>query len=252
MPTPLSSSSLALGLRSLVFYIGYISLTIWFGTTAPLLYPLLGSRRTCQYVFLWHHTVICWLRLCCGVRYRVLGEENVPPGACIFLSRHQSPWETIFLCRFKPPPMVVVMKRELLWIPVFGWALLITKQIAINRGAPRRALQQILETGTARIADGHSVLLFPEGTRVPPGQMRSFSRGGAMLAKKAQVPVVPIAHNAGECWPAHRFLKYPGEISVSLGPPIMPDAGDAKELNRRAEEWVRAEMERLPPARAAH
>ncbi len=247
---PPLSSPLLLGLRSLIFYIGYVSLTIWFGLTGPLLYPLLGFRRCCKYIFLWHLLVIRWLRFCCGVRYRILGSEHVPEGPCVFLSRHQSPWETMFLCCLKPPPTIVVVKRELLWIPIFGWGLLLARQIPIDRRSSQRALQQILERGSARIKKGFSVLIFPEGTRVPPGQMRKFSRGGSMLAQTAEVPAVPIAHNAGECWPAHRFLKYPGEITVSLGQPIPPDAGDAKEINRRAEEWVRAEMEKLPAAKA--
>ena len=238
-----------LGLRSLAFYIGYVSLTVWFGLTGLLLYPLLGFQRYCRYTFLWHFLVIRWLRLCCGVRSRIAGLENMPPGPCVFLSRHQSPWETMALCRLKPPPTIVVVKRELLWIPIFGWGLHLTKQIPIDRSASRSALERVREKGIARIREGFSVLLFPEGTRMPPGKMRSFARGGAMLAKAAQVPAVPIAHNAGECWPSHRFLKYPGEITVSLGPPIPPDAGEAVEINRLAQEWVRAEMERLPAAR---
>ena len=132
------------------------------------------------------------------------------------LSKHQSAWETVaFQVIF--PPQVYVIKRELLWIPFFGWGLAMVSPIAIDRRAGMRALKQMLEQGKDRLARGFWVIVYPEGTRIAPGERGTYQTGGAAIASHAGAPVLPVAHNAGTCWRRNAFLKYPGTITVSIG-----------------------------------
>ena len=164
-----------------------------------------------------NHLFIGWLRIICGVRYQVVGKENLPQDRpFVLLVNHQSEWETIYL-QLLVKPISTVLKKELLRIPFFGWALKITRPIAIDRGSPKQALRQTLEEGIKRLSTGISVLIFPEGTRVSPGEKGKYARGGINIAIKANAPIVPIALNAGEFWPADKFLKFPGTISVVIG-----------------------------------
>jgi 1-acyl-sn-glycerol-3-phosphate acyltransferase len=171
------------------------------------------------------------------VHYRVVGRDNLPTRPAVVLSKHQSTWETLAFQEILPP-LVWVMKRELLWIPLFGWGLALGRPIAIDRKAGRRAMEQMLSQGKQRLADGLWVVIFPEGTRMPPGQRGRYRPGGALLAVQAQVPVVPIAHNAGELWGKRRFLKYPGTITVAIGPPIETTGRDPAAVLKQAEDWI--------------
>lgn len=185
------------------------------------------------------------LKLCCGLSYEVEGLENIPKGtAAIILSKHQSAWETIALRQFISP-QTAVLKESLLQIPFGGWALATLKPIAINRSAQKQALKMLVEQGTARLQEGMFVLIFPEGTRVAPGEHKKFNTGGAILASKSGSPVIPLAHNAGEFWPRNSFLKYPGIIQVKIGPIISSENKSAKEINLAAEEWINHAMERI-------
>lgn len=184
------------------------------------------------------------LEVLCGVRYRVHVRERLPAGPAIIMAKHQSTWETLALALIFPP-QTWVLKRELMWVPLFGWALALLRPIAINRRSKREAMQQVIEQGQARLDAGIWVTVFPEGTRVPAGQRRRWGQGGAVLAAKTGYPVVPVAHNAGHYWPRRGFLKYPGTIDVVIGPAIEAGASGQEQILREAEAWVTQEMERL-------
>jgi 1-acyl-sn-glycerol-3-phosphate acyltransferase len=156
------------------------------------------------------------------------------------LAKHQSTWESFFLCGFFQP-LSQVVKRELLYVPFFGWAMAMLKPIAIDRSNPKAALKQLAKLGHKRLGQGAWVLVFPEGTRIPPGQIGKFSRGGASLAVNANLPVLPIAHNAGEFWPKRGWSKTPGTVQVVIGPLMYAEGTGPRaiaELNDRAFAWV--------------
>ena len=157
---------------------------------------------------------------------------------------HQSAWETLaFQCIF--PPQVWVVKRELLWVPFFGWGLAMLSPIAIDRAAGTRALRQTLEQGRDRLRQGFSIVIFPEGTRVAPGTRGVYHAGGAWLAVQTGTRVLPVAHDSGRCWGRKAFLKYPGLITVSIGEPLATGNASVEEIHARVERWIEAEMERI-------
>jgi 1-acyl-sn-glycerol-3-phosphate acyltransferase len=185
----------------------------------------------------------CWLvlwmsKFFCGLSYEVEGLEHIDESqAAIVLSNHQSAWETLAV-RHIFPTQVVLLKRSLVWLPIWGWALGTLKSIAINRKSQTTALRTLLDKGTAYLNEGLWVIVFPEGTRTAPGEVRKFSIGGAMLAQKSGFPVIPVAHNAGNFWPRYSFLKYPGTIKVKIGPVIESKGRKAAEINAEAESWI--------------
>lgn len=188
--------------------------------------------------------MLWWLKLTCNIRYEIKGAENIPAKPCVILAKHQSAWETLAL-QLIFPPQVYVMKRELLWIPFFGWGLAMTSPIAIKRSAGREALKQLVALGKARLASGLWVVVFPEGTRIAPGHHGKFHIGGAWLASGTKATVVPVAHNAGLHWAKNSMLKRPGVITVSIGPPIDCTALKADAVNAQAEAWIKAETAAL-------
>jgi 1-acyl-sn-glycerol-3-phosphate acyltransferase len=188
--------------------------------------------------------MLWWLRITCGVRYRVIGRENIPEMPSIILSKHQSAWETLAFQQIFPP-QVWVLKRELLWVPFFGWGLAMTSPIAINRSAGREALKQLVSQGKDRLAKGFWVVIFPEGTRMPPGTKGKYHIGGAWLSTHTGSTVIPVAHNAGEFWPKNSFIKKPGAITVSIGKPIQSAGLKPDELNQQVEQWIEQEMPML-------
>lgn len=196
---------------------------------------------------LWCRFAVWLARVILGMRYEVEGLENIPKQPCVVLSKHQSTWETFYLTGLFAP-LALVLKRELLRIPFFGWALALVKPIAIDRSNPKQALKQVSKLGHERLGEGFWLLIFPEGTRVPAGQMGKFSRSGAALAVGAGRPVLPVALNAGECWPRDSWKRYPGTIRVVIGAPMYAE-GDGPtaiaELNQRAEQWVTQTMQRI-------
>jgi 1-acyl-sn-glycerol-3-phosphate acyltransferase len=186
-----------------------------------------------------------------GIRPRVIGLENMPAEPCVILAKHQSAWETMTVQDLVPKGAfcVFVLKKELLSIPLLGWGLAAMKMISIDRAAGKDALDQVVTQGRERLQQGFYVVLFPEGTRVPPGEKRRYKPGGAYLATHVGCKVVPVAHDAGELWPRQAFLKKPGTITMSVGPAFDATGMSEQEVNRRAEQWIEAEMHRLSPHR---
>lgn len=232
-------------LRSLLLALYMAVITPVYALIATLSFFLPAMTRY-HIIATWAKSVLWVTSHIVGLRYQVIGQENLPDTPVVFLSKHQSAWETIAFQKILPP-ISFVLKRELLRIPFFGWGLAQFSCIAIDRAAGRDALDQVVEQGRQRLADGFSVLVFPEGTRVAMGSKKRFKPGGAWLAQHAGVPVVPIAHNAGEFWQKNAFLKYPGMVTVSIGPVIPTEGLSAVEINAKAEAWVKGEMHRLFP-----
>ena len=235
-------------LRSFVFAVLQTALTVFFSLLALLCFPFSAHTRY-RIITTYNRSVIALATAVLGIRYVVIGRENLPDTPAVILAKHQSAWETVaFLCLF--PPVSPVIKQELLRIPLFGWAFRMLSPIAIDRSAGREALKQIIVQGKEKLALGFWVLVFPEGTRVSPGEKGRYGAGGARLAAEAGAPVVPVAHNAGEVWPKTAFGKRPGTDTVSIGPVIDSRDKSAAEITRQVEAWIEAEMARLPPAAA--
>lgn len=231
-----------LALRSTLFYSVYVVSVPTFACLCLIIGPLLPLRRRFDFFLLWNRFIMNWLRVSCGIHLEITGRERLPEGTYVVMANHQSPWETIY---FFPlfQPITAILKRELMWIPFFGWALSLLHPIPIDRSNARKARQQLLANGRKLLNDkGISVLIFPEGTRLRPGEGKKFSAGGAELAISAGVPIVPVAHNAGHFWPARRFTKYPGTIRVRIGQPLETEGKSPKELAREAEAWIRENM----------
>jgi len=236
-------------IRSLLFNSVLFGSVLIYAPLSLLTFPF-PPRARYHFITLWSRFHIWLAGVLCGLRYRVEGRENIPrETTAIILSKHQSSWETLGL-QLIFPPQVWVLKRELLWIPLFGWALALLQPIAINRGAGRRAVEQIIEQGRQRLESGRWVVVFPEGTRVAPGQVKRFGIGGAALAAATGHPVVPVAHDAGHYWPRRGFLKKPGRIRVVIGPAIDSRGKTAEEINRLAETWIRDTMSQLETGRS--
>ncbi|MDO7598314.1 MAG: 1-acyl-sn-glycerol-3-phosphate acyltransferase [Pseudomonadota bacterium] len=226
--------------RSLIFVFFHVMTAIVFSLIGVLLWPLPFKLRYIA-VSRWAVLNLWLLEKICGVRYEVEGRENISGQASVILCKHQSSWETLAL-QAVFPPQVWVLKRELLWIPFFGWGLASLKPIAIDRAAGRQALNQIIEQGKKRLSDGYWVVVFPEGTRIPSGKMGRFGVGGAKLAVEAGVPITPVAHDAGKAWPRHGLIKYPGVIKLVIGPVISNKNQTAAQLNQIVHQWMTEQM----------
>jgi 1-acyl-sn-glycerol-3-phosphate acyltransferase len=231
----------AILIRSLLYAAGQGLLSVLFSMAAILALPL-PYRLRYALVSRWTHWNLWWLEKTCGLNHRVVGEENIPSQPTIIFCKHESAWETLALQRYFTP-QVWVIKRELLWIPFFGWGLATLRPIAIDRSAGRAGLEQILTQGSERLKDGCWVVIFPEGTRVTPGERRRYRQGGALLAEKTGFPVLPVAHNAGDFWPRNSFIKHPGTIQLSFGPAIETTGRSANEINRLAEDWIESAVD---------
>jgi len=229
--------------RSTLFAAFLILITPVFAVIALLTFPLPALARY-RIITVWTRCAMWAARVICGIRYRVIGAEHIPGEPCVILAKHQSAWETMaFQLIF--PPQVWVLKRELLRVPFFGWGLAMLSPIAIDRSLRRAALQQLVEQGRQRLDAGFCIVIFPEGTRIAPGQRGNYRPGGARLAVQTGTTVLPVAHNAGQLWRRNAFLKYPGLITVSIGAPIRPDGINAETLAKRVENWIEHEMTQL-------
>lgn len=239
-------SKMFANVRASIFYLGYsLTLVIW-APLCLLLAPLLSLRARYRLCLVWNHFALWWLGLVCGVRCKVEGAVEKPREPVVVLSNHQSPWETLFLVQFFEP-ICPILKIELLSIPFFGWALRLLRPIAIDRSKRREARGTLLSQGQDRLGLGLSVLVFPEGTRLDPGQARKFSSGGVELAIAAGAPIVPVMHDAGCFWPAKRLAKQAGTITVQIGEPI-PSAGrDPRELTEEVSRWIKTRFDALHP-----
>ncbi len=236
-------SKVWLAIRSALFWGVYATSTIVYGLFSPLLF-LLPLERRYPIVMSWTRLNLWALKTICGIDYRVEGEERLPEGPAIVMSKHSSTWETMALVQVLPP-MAWVLKRELMYIPFFGWGLAALDHIAIDRNAGRNAVKQVVEQGIARLQAGRWVVIFPEGTRVQPGKKGRYKLGGGVLAEQSGHPVVPIAHNAGFFWPREQFIKYPGLITIRIGPVIDPKGKRAAQVIEEVERWIEGEMVEL-------
>ncbi|PSQ92360.1 MAG: 1-acyl-sn-glycerol-3-phosphate acyltransferase [Proteobacteria bacterium SW_6_67_9] len=236
--------------RAALFWLVFAANTIVIGIVAGVVGWLLPSRRAYRFGYWW-----CWLNLHAarwigGLAWRVQGREAIPERAVVFLSKHQSIWETMALVVLLPEH-VHVLKRELLRVPFFGWGLAALRPIAIDRSAGRDAVDQLRLQGRAQLAAGRSVMVFPEGTRVRPGATARYRPGGAILAAETATPMVPIAHNAGELWSRDTWVPRAGVVDVIVGAPIDPAGRSPEVLNEAVSTWIEARMGELPGAGAA-
>ena len=231
---------------SLAFALFQVTVTPPWAVVALLTFPLPPLARY-RVVSAWSRTIVWGARVFCGIDYVVRGAENIPAEPCIVLAKHESAWETLALQAIFPP-QVWVVKRELLWIPFFGWGLAMLSPIAIDRKAGARALTQMLEQGRDRLARGFSIVIFPEGTRIAPGARGDYHPGGAWLASKTGAAIVPVAHNAGTFWPRHAFVKRPGTITVSIGAPVRSHDVKPAALMQNIAQWIESETARIRAA----
>ena len=236
--------------RSLLFYAGQLVFTLVCVPLALLATPL-PPRPRAKVVSLWARLVIPWLRITCNINHRITGLENLPDKPGVMLVKHQSAWETIVLQTITPAQSWVI-KKELLWIPIYGWGLWASKPIAIDRKAGRKSLEKVISEGKKKIANGRWVVIFPEGTRIPYGEEGRYSAGGAKLAIEAgNAPVLPIAHDAGKLWPRKSFIKSPGTINIAIGEPIDTVGQSARDVTNQAREWIESTVrswESAPPS----
>ena len=232
-------------LRSLLYTTLLFLVTLVFGVIvlASALLPLTIEQR---YVIprAWGRFLTWLAGAICGLRYVVEGQQNLPDQPFISLWKHSSAWDTMAQM-FVVPTASWLLKREVIWIPIVGWAVKTYQPIAINRGAGHSAVNQVVKQGKERLAAGMGVIVYPEGTRVAPGQTRKYGISGALLAREAGVPIVPIAHNSAYLWPRRSPLKKKGTIYVVIGKPIDPSGMDPREINERAQQWVEATIAEL-------
>ncbi len=246
---------LILIIRATLFWVGFAISTALTGLISPFLLPF--SQETCYRVLRpWTNFNVWWLKLTCGVKYNILGKENIDLNRNgIVLANHQSTWETLIIPTLFPT-ISWVLKKELFKIPFFGWALSRIKPIAIDRTAGSSAVDQVKKKGKQRLDEGNWVCIFPEGTRVKPGHTERYRMGGALLAdycaKNSEdgkgYPIYPLAHNAGECWPRHSYIKLPGIITVSIGKPFTVEGLNPNDINNKVRKWIEEEIEKMPSA----
>lgn len=234
----------ASAIRSLLFLLVMLITVVPFSFLTLLWSPL---PLACRYRLsvAWPRSMVYACRWICGVNWRLRGWDNLPQGPAIIMPKHQSTWETFFLISHMPREVVFVHKKELLWVPFFGWGLGLLDMIRINRSKGADAFEQVVTQGTRKLAGGRWILVFPEGTRVAPGLKGHYKTGGARLALRTGVPIVPIALNSGYCWPKSSWIKCPGLITLSVGEPIPTEGRSADELTAALETWIEAEVQRI-------
>jgi len=223
-------------LRSMLFYlVFFVAAAIW---VWPLLLVALLSRKGGLLMMRAWCVFMIWVcRMICGIRYRLRGREHLQTCPAIIFSKHQSAWETLFLPGYLPYTCIVA-KKSLFFIPFFGWGMYFSKHIPIDRGSTLQALKKVIAHGKDRLARGFSILLFPEGTRVPVGKMGKFHKSGGMLAKSTGYPIIPVAHNAGHCWQKNSLVKKPGLVDVVIGPPIETKGKSVNAINEAVFAWM--------------
>jgi 1-acyl-sn-glycerol-3-phosphate acyltransferase len=221
-------------------------------TLLILLARLLGAKGDVRYAIAqkWLKLSVDAARVIMGIRYAVQGQENLPVGEtspAILLVKHQSTYETFLMPAIMPHPLAYVFKKELLYVPFFGWSIGSLDMIHIDRSQRAKAFAKVVEQGKALLDRGVWVIMFPEGTRIPRGERGSYKSGGTRLAIATGAPVIPVAVTSAKCWPRKAFIKHPGVVDVSIGKPIPSVGRDADELMREVEAWIESEMHRLDP-----
>lgn len=233
--------SVLMPLRVILFYLLLAASAGVWGCLMLVIAPFLPYRWRYTLIVNWWSRLAIWLaKHLVGIRYEVIGREHIPAQPGVILANHQSTWETFFLQQIFQPQTQLI-KKELLYVPFFGWAFALAKPIAIDRKNSRDSLKQLSQVGGQRLAEGIWILVFPEGTRMLPGTPIKFSRGGAALACANNAPVIPVAHNAGEFWPKIGWGKRPGTVKVMIGPALYPKGSDPRaivELNKQTEAWI--------------
>lgn len=222
-------------MRSLVFFFGQCAATLIIASIGLLIF-FAPYRIRYWWITRWSYFNIAWAKLVCGISYQVEGIENLTCNNAIIISNHQSAWETIYFQTILPN-QTWVLKKELLYIPFFGWALALLEPIAINRHT-RSAARQLTTQGIHRLKQGRWVIIFPEGTRLAPDVYARYSRSGFALSLNSEYPIVPVAHNAGRLWPKNSFIKYPGQIKMVFGAPIYPNEHSLASLQQTTENWI--------------
>jgi 1-acyl-sn-glycerol-3-phosphate acyltransferase len=236
--------TLFLAARAALFYFIVAILVLIFTSLLFIVLPLPFRYGRMQISRGWAHSIALTGRLICGMSYQILGKENIPNTPVVYLSKHQSAWETMVFTGLLTPNCFVC-KEALLKIPFFGWSMKICRAIPINRSAGVSAFKKVLSVGKARLAEGLSIIIFPEGTRVAPKQHPKFHRTGVTLASSCQVPIIPIAHNSGSCWRRNEFIKRPGRITIIIGKAIDQTGKTAEVINQEVHQWMQTQMEKL-------
>ena len=226
-------------IRSTIFYLGYLSSGIMASFLACMIGPFLGLENRLKLFSLWPKFANWFLHVSCRIKVEVIGQENLPTEPCVIVSNHQGQWET-YSMQYLFHPMCTLLKKELLYIPLWGWAMKMLNPIAINRSKPKEAILQTLEEGSNRLKNGMYVLLFPEGTRVKAGRVGKYARSSFELAKRNGVMVLPLCHNSGDCWPAHKFIKKPGKIKLIIGEPFYVE--DSRQSANDVRKWVEKKL----------
>ena len=236
--------------RSLLFSIVFYLAVVLHGLLCMLVLPFLSLPKRFEFTILLNRFVMWWFSVACGVHYKIDGGENLPArGGAVLVCNHQSTWESFYL-QTLVSPLCTVLKKELLRIPVFGWALAMIKPIAIDRSVRTGAIRQIIQQGKVKLQEGFWVLIFPEGTRLSYGERKKFSKTGAYLAKESEAPIIPLVHDAGACWPTKGFLKYPGTITVVIGPAIESRGKTVDEVHQETSQWMNGQLDKLMPETA--
>jgi 1-acyl-sn-glycerol-3-phosphate acyltransferase len=230
-------------IRSLLFQL-YFFVSVCFFSILCFLTVIFPYPVRFRFAKMWGQSMLWAGKFLCGLDYVIEGRENIPAEASIILIKHTTVFETYAqLAIF--PPQTWVLKRELLWIPIFGWGLAAMKPIAIDRGAGRFAVRQVIEQGKALLAEGIWITIFPEGTRVPPGETKRYGVSGTALAKETGSPIVPVAHNAGDLWLRRGVRKRPGLIRFCIGPPMQIGDRSPKEMNLVVQDWIESKMHEI-------
>ena len=238
-------------IRSTLFFIFLLLFTPVYAVMCFIFFPFMNASRRYDLVSGWNITVVQIAKYLCKINYTIKGAENLEKmidKPVVLLSKHQSAWETIAFIALMPKQLCFVFKRELLWIPFFGWALALLKMIHINRANKQTAALSVASQGRKRLSEGKWIMLFPEGTRTPRGSTKPYRKGGARLASATGALVIPIAHNAGLCWPKNSFLKRPGTVIFSIGPAIISEGKSGEELQQEVESWIESEMRVIDPS----
>lgn len=225
-------------IRSLLYLLSLAINTVILAGLLSVIGWFLPYRQRCRIANSWGCVNLWFLKHLCHLEYEIEGLEKIPETGAIILAKHQSAWETMSLRCLLPPEQAWVLKRELMWVPFFGWAAATVQPIAINRKAGRQAARQVIDIGLQRLKQNRLVVIFPEGTRVAPGERKRYGMGGALLAEKSGAPVIPVAHNAGSFWRRRDIRKYPGVIKVVVGDPISSTGKKAADINKEVENWI--------------
>ena len=237
-------------IRSIVHAL-WMTITVVPWAIMVLVFSLFGSSTQVYWLCAgWLRLAVTGGTMILGIQNRVTGMENLPNtdlGSCVLLVKHQSTWETFSMVTLMPHPLAFVYKKELLYVPFFGWAMSRMDMIHIDRSQRTQAFNKVVEQGKRLMAQGVWVIMFPEGTRIPRGQKGVYKSGGSRLAIETGAPVIPVAVTSAKCWPRKAFIKRPGIVDISIGKPIASAGRQPDELMREVEAWIEAEMKRLDP-----